>query len=311
MSSNDIEMSPNGTDEQNEDETFTMVENEMVELEDQAVQAIQGTTIQQDHSQLKHYHHFHHHHHYHYGRKKDLQGSPSKSQPACEVEGCSKPRFAKFPHCSRSCYWQSKGVKVKQCARPQCAFKARIDPQNITMSFDYCSRKCFHQHSNHVSTTTLVFLGTDDRDFQLAVQASIQGGLGGQTVLQAARIIYPKALSQAHLEYGASRKMKSSLKFHGTRLECQSLSSSGIICSGSMCGACGILRHGFLATFIKSAPAGFYFAPDSNTSFQFSKPNFNGVRAMFLCNVFDHTVTNAVTICQDPQASLPRYVIFF
>ncbi|KAG0337607.1 hypothetical protein BG004_007575 [Podila humilis] len=168
--------------------------------------------------------------------------------PTCKRIGCKKPRYSIFDHCSRTCYRVSLMPNAPRCARPACS--SRVYIENGTkiskdgmknLSYDYCSKKCYHKHSAEVSQPTLMFLSSNNYDYNV-----VQKKVAGQIVInRLARIVYPSQLATRHHAFGINLKIKTSnLKFHGTGLSCSKLSSSGVVCGQAHCKACGIVSNG-------------------------------------------------------------------
>jgi len=165
---------------------------------------------------------------------------------------------------------------------------------------------------------------------------------GAMNITKIARIIYPANLAKMHLTSAA--QMKASLKFHGTRLVCDSVCTLGTPCLIPTCCICGVLRGGFKASFIRRGketirvfvpifflwPAtmlealirfifisfpllgpGFYFAPDAATSTSYCVANAKGIKAMFLCSVYEPVVTKAISNHTNTRVVLPRFLICY
>ncbi|KAG0034070.1 hypothetical protein BGZ81_006265 [Podila clonocystis] len=246
---------------------------------------------------------------------KVIEDTKTKSKDLCKRRGCSKPHFKDHDHCSKTCYRLSERPNAPTCARPGCLTTVYVPSNDLgkekdqkfhNYQFDYCSNTCYHKHSDEVNQTILHFLDKDNRDFKV-----VQDKVAGQLALQkVARIVYPKYLSNRHLEVGADFK-NANLKFHGTVLACSSLFANGKMCSGGTCRVCSILTHGFLKRCVVRGP-GLFVAPHASISHGYTVPSADGIRCMFLCNVFEpRDVSNAITNYTDDRLMLPRYVIFY
>ncbi|GJJ76282.1 hypothetical protein EMPS_08641 [Entomortierella parvispora] len=222
----------------------------------------------------------------------------------CKRTGCLKGAFQHHEYCSRTCRKQSLLPIARPCARPGCPKTSYVSERNVFVRYDYCAKQCFHKHSDGLVQTKLVFLERDNFDF-LNVRKKVKGAL---TITKIARIIYPAKLAKGHLT--SASQMKASLKFHGTRLVCDSVCTLGTTCSDPTCCICSILQSGFVVSFIRRGP-GFYFAPDAATSVAYCTANAAGTKAMFLCSVFEPMVTKAISNHTDARVALPRFLIFY
>ncbi|KAG0046190.1 hypothetical protein BGZ83_008627 [Gryganskiella cystojenkinii] len=234
----------------------------------------------------------------------------------CKRKGCRKTAYLQHEHCSRTCYKLSLQTdsttglagraKTQACACPQCPRSCYISERNVKIRYDYCSRACFHSHSDVIQQTKVVILGPDNYDYRNVCQ-KVGGALN---IIKIARIIYPAALAKTHLTTTATAGLKGSLKFHGTTLVCTSICKTGLICNISGCTICSILKSGFVASFIRRGP-GFYFAPDALTSRGYTVANAEGVSAMFLCSVYEPVATKAISNHVNTKVILPRFLICF
>ncbi|KAF9326493.1 hypothetical protein BG006_010082 [Podila minutissima] len=241
----------------------------------------------------------------------------TKAKDLCKCDGCNNPCFEIYDHCSKTCHRLSERPNAPTCSRPGCSAMVYVPSKDTNKGkgegqkfqnfhFDYCSKACYHKHSDEVNQTTLRFLEKDNRDFKV-----VQDKIAGQLALQkVARIIYPKTVVKRHLEVGANFK-NANLKFHGTVLACSSLFANGQMCSGGGCRVCSILAYGLLRRCVVRGP-GLFVAPQANISHGYTVPSADGIRCMFLCNVFEPMcVSNVITNYEDDRLILPRYVIFY
>ncbi|KAF9217257.1 hypothetical protein BGZ59_005594 [Podila verticillata] len=237
--------------------------------------------------------------------------SEQAQKGVCERLGCKNPRSGKHNHCSKTCARLSERPDAPACARPGCLSTVYVPTKSKSkgkgkMHFDYCSSACFHKHSDEVNQTTLCFLDKDNRDFNL-VKYMVAGQLA---LLKVARIVYSKTLAKRHLDLGVDIN-NVNLKFHGTVLGCSSLYAAGQMCGRGGCRVCGILAYGMLQRCVVRGP-GLYVAPQANISHGYTVPSPDGIRCMFLCNVFEaKEMSQAITNYADERLILPRYVVFY
>ncbi|KAF9315375.1 hypothetical protein BG003_003124 [Podila horticola] len=239
------------------------------------------------------------------------------SKDLCKRRGCNSPCFEDYDHCSKTCYRLSERPNAPTCARPGCLVTAYVPSKDTgkgkgkgqkyqMLQFDYCSKACYHKHSDEVNQTTIRFLNKDNRDFKV-----VQDKVAGQLALQkVARIVYPQALAKRHLGIGANFK-NANLKFHGTVLACSNLYANGQTCGGSSCRVCSILAYGLLQSHVVRGP-GLFVAPQANISHGYTVPSADGIRCMFLCHVFEpKNVSKDISNYEDDRLMLPRFAIFY
>ena len=118
-----------------------------------------------------------------------------------------------------------------------------------------------------------------------------KGAKPDRNKIKAVYSVRTDAVQRSYQDYKSSLSIPNTEDFyHGTVLKCN-LMSSGVFCSNSSCGICGISQYGFSSEklglhvqWYKRFGLAYYLAPNSSKCHEYTE-GYNGHRALLCCEV--------------------------
>ncbi|CAG8494246.1 6793_t:CDS:2 [Ambispora leptoticha] len=201
------------------------------------------------------------------------------------------------------------------CENVDCSLEAKLDPNDPTKRYSYCSSNCFWLESSKLDSVRMTQIQENDPDYS-TVRSKFSFGLPNAKIIAIIRLQMPNEITQRYQNYSQNIALEKGVPsenvihrmFHGTVAACLPLDLIILnrLCK-KFCGMCGIAKEGNKSVYSKRRGK-MWFASSSQVSLGYC--GRNNMKAMFLVDVVSPKCDRILIVDKD-EATLPRFLIIF